>query len=185
LSFLHSECRPNRPQEIFFRKPLPDFQLHIHIPNNPRPYVKPLLPYRRIPALPPFSVIDRTVMETDWESMYRSWKEGLGWKNRVCMFSRCEVWLGDMQGTIWADMEWGRTANYVIDGTAASRETVNGPPPPPPPPQPVQNNGHDGIQPAAVQGNEDVQMIDGGGLDDNELIEITFGDPGLDQFQWP
>ena len=128
-------------------------------------------------------------METDWESMYRSWKEGLGWRNRVCMFSRCEVWLGDMQGTIWVDQEWGRTANYVVGSTTtATGEEGNAPPPPLPlplPPQVVQNNGVDGFQLAAVEMNEDVEMIDGGGHDDNEVTGIIPEDHGLEQFQWP
>src|SRR5208282_999162 len=132
---------PNHAQELPFRKlPFlamnPPFQYHIHIPASPRAYVKPLLPYRRIPALPPFSATDRTVMETDWESMYRSWKEGYGWRNRVRMFVRCETWLVDLQESIWVDREWGRTANYVVNV------------------RPQQEN----VPPVVQQGNEDVIM---------------------------
>jgi len=54
-------------------------------------------------------------METDWESMYRSWKEGLGWINRNTMFTRCDVWLSDMQDSIWCNRDFGRTGNYVLD----------------------------------------------------------------------
>jgi hypothetical protein len=53
-------------------------------------------------------------METDWESVYRNWKQGLGWKNRMRMFLQCEKWLGEMQECIWEGREWGRTANYIV-----------------------------------------------------------------------
>jgi hypothetical protein len=53
-------------------------------------------------------------MDTDWEAMYRSWKEGFGWRNRVKMFKRCQRWLEDLQEEIWERRPWGRMANYLI-----------------------------------------------------------------------
>lgn len=47
--------------------------------------------------------------------MYRGWKEGLGWRNRVKMFVRCEKWLKDMQQEIWENIPWERRANYIFD----------------------------------------------------------------------
>src|SRR5579859_2608923 len=125
-------------------------QYQIHLAQRPRPYYKPLLPYRRIPALPRWSQIDRTVMETDWEVVYRSWKEGLGWKNRVEMFTRCERWLDDMQEWAWQQdgvREWGRTANYIVPPVGQENQNQNQNDPPQPQPQPapvipvVQGNG--------------------------------------------
>jgi hypothetical protein len=117
-------------------------------------------------------------MEVDWESVYRSWKEGLGWKNRVEMFVRCETWLSDMQEEIWSDREWGRTANYVIP--QQQTENVN---------PAIVGGGGGGGGAAGV----DVNMVGAGGggvvsEDDEEMQEEatgngTMGD--LDQFQWP
>jgi hypothetical protein len=147
------------------------FQYHIHIPQQPRPYIKPLLPYRRIPWLPPYSQIDRTVMETDWETVYRSWKEGLGWRNRVRMFVRCESWLGDLQDTIWSGREWGRTANYVILPPGEENENLI----------PVVGNENNGpvipvIQPVTWQGAEDEEMLEP--VSNGTIVD-------LEQFQWP
>lgn len=140
----------------------------MHIAQSHQEYVKPLLPCRRIPVLPPYSVTDRTVMETDWESMYRSWKEGYGWRNRLRMFSCCEIWLVDLQKTIWADREMGTTANYVV--------TL----------PPMRHQQQENIAPQ--NGNEDVAMAVLGAEEDEDMIEMD-GDNetpgGLEQFQWP
>lgn len=134
------------------------------------------------------------MLETDWESVYRGWKEGLGWTNRARGFARCEVWLGDLQEKVWEDREWGRTANYIV-------------------PPPARTTGEQGEQQAQMEGGA-VDGADagvggdgdeGGGLgqggmnvvlagldesDDEEMMAIEHegnvmltGD--LDQFQWP
>lgn len=50
----------------------------------------------------------------DWETIYRGWKQGLGWTNRREMFGRCMVWLGKFQEGVWRGRPWGRTANYAV-----------------------------------------------------------------------
>jgi hypothetical protein len=111
-------------------------------------------------------------MEINWESMYRSWKEGLGWKNRVTMFVRCETWLNNMQEEIWSDREWGRTANYVIP----QQQTANV--------NPVIVGGGGG-------GGGGALVAAGGGVsegEDEEMQQEEAGNgtmEGLDQFQWP
>jgi len=157
----------------------PNFQYPIHIPTQPRPYLKPLLPNRRIPQLPPWRTIDRQVMETDWESVYRSWKQGLGWKNRITMFRRCEKWLTDLQEVIWEGREWGRTANYVVPLDQQVHLPLQAGP------------GHLQVQPMVMPlaGNqeeaneEDMQdILQVGIIDTGDGQEIG---NGLDQFQWP
>jgi len=65
-------------------------------------------------------------METDWEAVYRSWKQGLGWRNRVKMFIRCERWLGDMQKWMWQRIPgrtgWGTMANYILPSSGQENE---------------------------------------------------------------
>ena len=114
-------------------------------------------------------------MEINWESMYRSWKEGLGWKNRVSMFVRCETWLSDMQEEIWSEREWGRTANYVIP--QQQTENVN----------PVIVGGGGGGAAGGV-----INMVGHGvGVSEEEDEEMQQEDAGngtlggLNQFQWP
>lgn len=169
LSFLHSECRPYRNLEIVTRTvpslqflathpQLQYWQYQIHIPHRRHPYTKPLLPYRRIPALPRWSQSDRTVMETDWEAVYRSWKEGLGWRNRVKMFVRCERWLEDMQEWIWQVREWGRTANYIVPPAGQEHQNQNEPP------AAAVGDGDGmgvpaGIAPAAAEEDEEMQDV--------------------------
>jgi hypothetical protein len=100
-------------------------------------------------------------METDWESMYRSWKEGLCWANRTTMFSRCDLWLSDMQDSIWTNRDFGVMGNYIMIKTQGSVPTTDAM-------NPVQN--------LEVAHNSDESV----GLDE------TMGDiETLNQFQWP
>lgn len=123
-------------------------------------------------------------METDWESMYRSWKEGYGWRNRRVMFLRCEVWLGDMQEVNWIDKEWGRVANYVINGPSSRREENGG----------VVNIQQQAavaavVPPVGHMNNQDGQIGGVVGGEDEEMMEVAVdnGTSGgdLEQFQWP
>lgn len=168
LSLLHAETQLQRsPLPSSFKHhtylTLPyRFQLSIHINTGQLPYIKPALPYRRIPLLPPLSpssLADRTVLETDWEAMYRVWKQGLGWRNRGEMFLRCGVWLKGFQEGVWNGRVWGRTANYVVTPRVGRVENA---------------------LPVAEQ--EDVVMDDGGEGGAGGQGDV----PGyLAQFQWP
>jgi hypothetical protein len=115
-------------------------------------------------------------METDWEAVYRSWKEALGWRNRVKMFVRCERWLGDMQEWIWQRRQWGRTANYIVPPVGQENEGQNEPAPF----AAGAGNGNEIgaaalIAPDATE--EDEEMLDEG------HTEMIIGD--LEEFQWP
>ena len=102
-------------------------------------------------------------METDWEAVYRSWKEGLGWRNRVKMFVRCERWLEDMQEWIWQLREWGRTANYIVPPAGQENQNQNEPPPVAPPAAAAGDGngmgGHAGIAIAAAEDDEEMQDV--------------------------
>jgi hypothetical protein len=165
LSFLHRECdvpstsytRHSSFQYLLDQLAHP-FQYHIHLSDRSRPYRKPIPPYRRIPALPAFTNISRSVLETDWEQVYRSWKEGYGWQNRVRMFERCTHWLEEMQEYTWEGREWGRTANYIVPSDRQENMDLD----------------TDDMDPLAHLEEDD----------DPTIVGPDIGN-GLDQFQWP
>ena len=72
-----------------------------------------------------------------------------------------------MQKRIWADREWGRTANYVVP--LVGQENGNGNPP-----LAIQGQGEGDVQMGGMEEEEMQLMDDGNG---------TIGD--LEQFQWP
>jgi hypothetical protein len=113
-------------------------------------------------------------MEIDWEAMYRSWKEGLGWRNRIKMFVRCEKWLANMQEGNWENRPWGRFANYVSG--QQTNENVQ-PVAAPVGPVDADDNGNAG---AVVGGLPaiayDVEM---------EEVDAVAAGSDYDQFQWP
>jgi hypothetical protein len=116
-------------------------------------------------------------METDWEVMYRSWKEGYGWRNRVKMFNRCERWLEDMQENIWEGRPWGRMANYLVSARQENQDA-------PAVVAPANANANANMPgPAANDGlavdNEDEEMQEVGNGDD------AVGLNDYEQFQWP
>jgi len=106
--------------------------------------------------------------------MYRSWKEGLGWRNRVKMFVRCEKWLNDMQEENWENRPWGRYANY-ISGQQTNQNV-----------QPVAAP----VGPVQADANGNAGAVDGGLLLDvydveMEDVNATAAGSDYDQFQWP
>lgn len=115
-------------------------------------------------------------METDWEAVYRSWKEGYGWRNRVRLFVCCETWLGLMQETIWEDREWGRTANYVVPDPAQDNVLILQPPP-----IVVALQQHQAILGGGI-GIGNVVMATAALAEDEEMADE---DGDLEQFQWP
>jgi hypothetical protein len=112
-------------------------------------------------------------METDWESMYRSWKEGLGWINRNTMFSRCDIWLSDMQESIWTNRDFGRTGNYMVSTTSSNvQENL---------PLISDNLVNDNLN---LPNLGMVQFAIAPG-EDEVMAEIHGDTESLDQFQWP
>ena len=105
-------------------------------------------------------------METDWEAVYRVWKQGLGWRNRKEMFIRCEVWLRGFQETVWKGREWGRTANYIVTPMPRRQENE------------MLGNQVDDLP---MEDEED-EVIEGDGNDDAGAGNVP---PYLIQFHWP
>jgi hypothetical protein len=152
-------------------------QLQHPIHSVRRTTPKHALPYRRTPALPTYSQIDRTVMDTDWEAIYRSWKDGFGWRNRVKMFKRCERWLQDMQEDIWGGRPWAQMVNYRILERQENEEVSALVPP-----ANADADAHVlGLAPnvGPAVNNEDEEMQEAGNENDPAGLN------GYEQFQWP